>query len=905
MALTPGMRLGPYEIVGALGAGGMGEIYRARDTRLDRTVAVKVLSDALASDPQLRDRFEREARAISALNHPHICALYDVGEAPADAAAGGQPTQFLVLEYLEGQTLAQKLTAGPLGLAEALRYATEIADALDKAHRAGIVHRDLKPANVMITKAGAKLLDFGLAKSAAPVVATSGLSMLPTTPPALTQQGTILGTFQYMAPEQIEGLEADARTDIFAFGALLFEMLTGRPAFEGRTRAALLGSILKDEPPRVSSVASGTPAPLDRVITTCLAKDPDDRYQTARDLLRDLRWATSPEAVTPQVVALPPASTRSVRGPWLVAAIATAGLVAASVVAVQHFREQPMSHRSVQFAIPVPDQHAFGGPLGGGSGLATQLAVSPDGQQVVFVTRKDSEYQLWLRSLDSGSARPLPGTEGASFPFWSPDSRSVGFFANGKLKKMPITASTALALCDATQGGRGGTWSPDGTTIVFAPSANGPLQRVSSAGGASTTISALDSGYGETNHRFPHFLPDGLHYLFTAVTGPANAAPRPSVIKIGSIGSDQSTALIESESSAVYAAGHLFFQRDRALMAQPFDAVSAALRGEPFPVVERIGTEGSRYVSFSASPAGTVAYAGGGAFGNQLVWRDRAGKQVGTIGEIAFYSSLVLSRDGSRAAVAIAAGNPLNRDVWTIDLARNIASRLTFDPGDDGGGVWSPDGTQIAFNSMRAGVFGMRLVTVGGTGGDEMIFKADRPMPHWPTDWSSDGRHIVYVQGAPPATDIWVLPMTGDRTPIVFAQTPFTEDAPTLSPDGRWMAYSSNESGVPQVYVQPFPQTGRKYLVSQNGGSQPIWRMDGRELYFLGADATVYAAAVTPGAQFESGKPLRLFVAPTTATVGGRHQYGTRDGKQFLFIAPPPAAESTPITVVTDWQPSR
>jgi Tol biopolymer transport system component len=903
MALAPGMRLGPYEVVAKLGEGGMGEVYRARDTRLDRTVAVKVLSGATASDPQLRERFEREARAISALNHPHICALYDVGEAEADSSGGGPPTQFLVLEYLEGQSLAQKLGAGPLGSADALRYATEIADALDKAHRAGIVHRDLKPANVMITKTGAKLLDFGLAKSAAPVVATSGLSMLPTTPPALTQQGTILGTFQYMAPEQIEGLEADSRTDIFAFGALLFEMLTGRPAFEGKTRAALLGAILKDDPPRVSMLASGIPAPLDRVIATCLAKDPDDRYQSARDLYRDLRWAVSPDAASPGASTSGP--SRTTRAPWLLAAAAMAGFAVAAVVAVRHLRETAPVLQPVEFAIPVPDQHVFAGVPGGGTGSATQLAVSPDGQHVAFVARKDGRFQIWLRSVGSATARQLPGTDGAAFPFWSPDSRAIGFFADGKVKKMQISATMPISLCDAASG-RGGTWSPDGSTILFSPAGFGPLMKVSSAGGSPSQASSLDGSYGESNHRFPHFLPDGLHYLFTAVTGPAGAAPRPSLIKIGSLLSEQSTTLMTQESSAVYALGHLFFQREGTLMAQPFDAASRTVSADPFPAVEQVGTEGSRYAAFSVSPGGTLAHARGGELGGQLTWRDRTGKIASTLGDVALYSSVALSPDGKRVAVSITTGSPQNRDIWMIDVDRRVLSRLTFDPGDDNGSIWSPDGSQIVFNSMRAGVTALRTVTAGGTGGDDVVYQAARPVPHFPTDWSRDGRHIAFVEGAPPTTDIWVLPMFGDRKPIAFANTAFTEDGPSFSPDGRWLAYSSNESGALQVYVQPFPPTGRKYLVSRDGGAQPLWRSDGRELYFLAADGTINAVAATTGTQFESGIPARLFESPLATNFSGRRQYAvTGDGQRFLFISPPPTAESTPITVVTNWRPDR
>ncbi len=455
-------------------------------------------------------------------------------------------------------------------------------------------------------------------------------------------------------------------------------------------------------------------------------------------------------------------------------------------------------------------------------------------------------------------------------------------------------------------GGRGGTWSPDGSTILFAPAGVGPLMKVSSAGGPPSQASSLDGGYGESNHRFPHFLPDGLHYLFTAVTGPAGAAPRPSLIKIGSLANEQSTALMAQESSAAYALGHLFFQREGTLMAQPFDAASRTFAGDPFPAVEQVGTEGSRYASFSMSPGGTLAHARGGALGGQLTWRDRTGKIVGTVGDVALYSNVALSPDEKRLVVSLTTGSPQNRDIWTIDVARNVLSRLTFDPGDDNGGIWSPDGSRIVFNSMRAGVVALRTVTAGATGGDEVVFRAERPVPHFPTDWSRDGRHIAFVEGAPPTTDIWVLPMFGDRKPIAFANTAFVEDSPSFSPDGRWLAYSSNESGALQVYVQPFPPTGRKHLVSQNGGGQPLWRADGRELYFLAPDGTLSAVAVTTGAQFESGIPARLFDAPVATNFAGRRQYAvTGDGKRFLFIAPPASAESTPITVVTNWRPDR
>ena len=599
MALSSGTRLGPYEIAEAIGAGGMGEVYRARDTRLDRTVAIKVLPSQFAADPELRARFDREARAVSSLNHPHICALYDVGSESG--------TDFLVLEYLEGETLAERIARiGALPPLDALKIGSEICSALDRAHRAGIVHRDLKPANVMLTKGGAKLLDFGLAKTAAPVVTATGLSMMPTTPHGVTQQGAILGTFQYMAPEQIEGLEADARTDIFAFGALLFEMLTGRPAFEGKTRASLLGAILKDEPPRVSTLQPVAPANLDRVVSTCLAKDPDDRYQSARDLLRDLQWIASgadSAGGMPAAAVLP-----SSRAPWLVTGALAIALLAAAVVVVRHARETPAAADPIQFTIPVPENAQLGGPVGNGSGVAAQVSISPDGRHVVFVATQNT-FTLWIRSLGEVTPRSIAGTEGAAFPFWSPDSRFIGFFADGKLRKVQMSGGPPTILCEALSG-RGGTWN-ENNVIVFDPAPTGALLQVSAAGGVPAPVTTLDMSYGETNHRFPHFLPDGRHFFYTAVTGASGSAPKPSLIKIGALDSSDTSTLFAAESSAAYAVGHLLFLRDTALMAQPFDSASRRVTGDPFPIADQVASEGSRYVTFAVSPSGALVYGRG------------------------------------------------------------------------------------------------------------------------------------------------------------------------------------------------------------------------------------------------------------------------------------------------------
>ena len=894
MPLSPGARLGPYQIVAAIGAGGMGEVYRALDTRLDRTVAIKVLPSQFAADPELRARFDREARAVSSLNHPHICALYDIG-----CESG---TDFLVLELLEGETLAERIArSGGLPPGDALKVGIEICSALDRAHRAGIVHRDLKPANVMLTKGGAKLLDFGLAKTAAPVVAVSGLSMMPTTPHGVTAQGTILGTFQYMAPEQIEGVEADARTDIFAFGALLFEMLTGRTAFEGKTRASLLGAILKDEPPRVSSVTPLAPKALDRVVSTCLAKDPDDRWQSARDLLHELKWIASGGAD------LGPAEAgHNLRGPssrvaWVVAAATGMALMASSIVIVRHLRETPAAADPIQFTIAPPEHATFATPTGGGTGVATQAAVSPDGRYVVFVANGQNGYQLWLRPLGAGAAPAIPGTENAAFPFWSPDSRYIGFFANGKLKKVHVAGGPPVVLCDAASG-RGGTWNRD-NVIVFAVTPT-VLQRVSGAGGVPQAVSALDKAYGETSHRFPSFLPDGRHFVYSGVIGTCCPATKPGRIRIGTLDTMDATTLLQVESSAAFASGHLLFNREGTLMAQPFDATSRQFRGDAFPLVEHIGNEGSRYASFSVSDTGVLVSARGVARPTtRLAWTDRAGRQLGTIGDPAPYQSLALSPDERRVAVVLTSGTPENRDIWILDAARGIQTRFTFDAGDDNGPVWSPDNLRIVFQSTREGSAAMRQKRVDGTTNEEPLLAAGAGGAPFPTDWSADGRYVLYggTQVTAGSPDIWALPLFGDRKPFPLVQTPFAETNAAFSPDGRWFAYESNESGQLDIYVQPFPPTGGKFQVSKNGGARPVWRRDGQELFFLSPESKLMAAAIDTTAQFQADIPTPLFTITTIGSSGSRQYAVTKDGRRFLVNVIQEQSTATPLTVVVNW----
>ena len=908
LALTSGMRLGAYEIVDLIGAGGMGEVYRARDTRLDRTVAIKVLPASLAADAQLRERFDREARAISSLNHPHICTLFDIGH-EAD-------THFLVLEYLVGETLADRLQPGgrSLSVSEAIAIAIQIADALDRAHRSGIVHRDLKPANVMLINSGtaraspvAKLLDFGLARTTAPVVATSSFSMLPTTPPALTAQGAILGTFQYMAPEQIEGLEADPRTDLFALGGLLFEMLTGRRAFEGQTRAQLLGAILKDDPPPVSRLQPLAPKPLDRIVGTCLAKEPDDRWQTARDLMRELKWTAEAGAASAPIVdaALHPAAgpDRS-RAAWAVAGILGAALLAASVIIWRHAHEMPTASDVVQFTVPAPENTQFGGPPAGGTGQVPQAAISPDGRTIAFVAGGNQVgsqgYRLWIRPIGAVAARVLLGTEGSAFPFWSPDSQSIGFFAGGKVKRIPLSGAQPVVLCDAAQGS-GGTWNRD-NVIVFSVNRQ-PLQRVSAAGGTPVSVSVIDTEYGETGHRWPRFLPDGRHFLYTGFTGACCPASKPSRIRIGSLDTKEIVTVTEVESSAIYASGHLLFNRMGALMAQPFDPRSRRVTGDAFQVAEQVASEGSRYASFSASDTGVLLYAHGiTQAATRLTWMDREGKSLGTVGDPALYQGIDLAPDDNRSVAAFATGITENRDIWLLNSARGAQTRLTFDPGPDDYPVWSPDGLRIAFQGLRQGGLTLRQKLVAGTVEDETLLTGPAGSTAIPTDWSADGRFIVFNRSSAETGfgDIWVLPTSGDRKPFAIVQTPANEANASFSADGRWFAYQSFEAGLPQVYVQPFPPSGGKYQISSSTGFYPRWRADGKELFFRDANGTLMAASIKAGGQFESEIPRALFSSGPT-NVNSRPYAVTKDGQRFLVVVPQSASATVPLTVLLNW----
>ncbi|HEY3122558.1 MAG TPA: protein kinase, partial [Thermoanaerobaculia bacterium] len=870
---------------------GMGEVYKARDTRLERTVAVKVLPSHMSASPETRQRFEREAKTISQLSHPRICALYDVGRE-------GE-TEYLVMELLEGETLSARLVKGSLPLEQTLRYGIEIADALDKAHRQGIVHRDLKPGNVMLTKSGVKLLDFGLAKAVAPVSSTSGLSVLPTQAGAsLTQEGTILGTFQYMAPEQLEGKEADVRTDIFAFGAVLYEMATGQKAFSGRSQASLIGAIMHTEPPPVSTVQPMTPPALDRVVKTCLAKDAEDRFQTAHDVKLQLQWI----AEGGSLVGLPaPVAARRKsreRIAWLAAAVATLTALGLAFLTLSRPREPA---RMVATSILPPEKTAFvfdGGPM----------ALSPDGRRLAFVApSSDGRNLLWVRPLNAVSAQPLAGTDGATYPFWSPDSRFLGFFAGTKLKKIDASGGPPQSLCDAPNG-RGGTWNRGGA-IVFSPSARDPLQRVSSAGGAAAPVTEFDSSKQEFSHRFPAFLPDGRHFLFLAQRVGAGDQNPPEIC-VGSLDSKERRLLVRASSNAIYAPpsegaaqGHILFTRERTLLAQAFDAKRLRLTGEPFPVGEQVQYFGAfGFGVFSASENGSIAYQSGGSGGlSQLAWFDRAGKQIEVVGAPAEYVRLRLSHDGRRVALDINDPQTGRLDIWIYDLSRKVLTRLTFELANNIFPVWSPDDGRIVFSSSRKGLLGLYQKASSGTGTDEALFSQETSVKI-PSDWSQDGRFLVYHAidtRSKTGWDLWVFSVE-EKKPFLFLSTPATDNMARFSPDGRWLAYQSDESGRTEVYVQSFPARGGKWQISTNGGAQPIWSRSGKELFYVAPDGKLLAVGVTAGASgFEAGTPQALFETRMKSALGWRYDVST-DGR-FLINTVLGETRANPITLVQNW----
>jgi len=889
MPLSNGTKLGPYEIVAPLGAGGMGEVYRARDTRLGRDVAIKVLPANLSSDAQRRERFEREARAISALNHPHICTLYDIGRE--------REIDFLVMELVEGETLATRIEKGPLPPEQVLRLGAEIADALDKAHRMGITHRDLKPGNIMLTKSGIKLLDFGLAKFSAPAAAdapSNAETMLTTRLPGasakpLTAEGSIIGTFQYMAPEQLEGSEADARSDIFSFGAVLYEMATGKKAFDGKTTASVIAAVLAAEPTPISALQPMTPPALERLVKICLAKDPDERFQSAHDLSLQLKWiseAGSQAGVAATVVAHRRSRERMA---W---SLAAAGLLLAATLAVIFGRSHlnPPKPNVTRFLIASP------------SGVVSwqYMRLSPDGRLLALIgAAADGTQRIWLRSLDSVAAQPLPETEGATSVFWSPDSQYLGFFVAGSLKKVAISGGSPQTICDVAQVG-GGSWNADGV-IIFNSGRSSPLSKVSAAGGVPSPLTTLDGSRGEIAQGYPWFLPDGRHFLYTSFRA---ASTTELWLCVGSLDSNQTNCLQKTDSPAVYTPpGDLLYLRGPTLMAQPFDARSLAITGDAVPVADGVQPfliSAITVLAYSASENGILAYIPGGVPDQfDLQWFDRSGKHLGTLGQPAGYTGPALSPDGTRVAVAIMDPQAKARDLWVFDLKRGTNSRLTFDPADELAPLWSHDGSQIMFSSELKGARDIYEKAASGLGDSQLVFQS-KDQRKSVNDWSPDGRYIVYDPSIPPAS-LWILPLFGDRKPFVFVGGAYDAREARFSPNGRFIAYTSNETGNYEVYVQTFPDRSGKWQVSTAGGTYPVWRRDGKELYFVSGSKLVAVDVTTAGPKFEAGIPKPLFSADFRPGNWSSVYAPTADGQRFLVLTTVEQQSISPITVVTNW----
>jgi Tol biopolymer transport system component len=892
MNLAPGTRLGPHEILAPLGAGGMGEVYRARDTRLGREVAIKVLPKHLSASPEVRARFEREAKTVSGLNHPHICTLFDVGREG--------DTDYLVMELIEGETLASRLAKGPLPAAEVLRVGTEIADALDRAHRAGIVHRDLKPGNVMITRGGAKLMDFGLARatgladSQGSGASIATLTQSPTVAQPLTAEGSIVGTFQYMSPEQLEGKEADERSDLWALGCVLYEMATGKRAFDGKSQASLITSIMGSEPAPISQVTPVAPPALDRVVGACLAKDPADRLQSAHDVKLQLSWIA--EGGSLAGLSRAAAKGRRVRE-WLGWAVAVVLLL---LGVARQATMKPSGHDLVT-------RTTIGAPPGARLEItgddAGPPALSPDGTMLVFsAVGGGAGKRLWLRRLDELAARPLPGTDDASYPFWSPDSRSIGFFNPAKLKRLDLEQGSVITLSDSVDAARGGAWSRDGV-IVFAPKFGTGLFEVPAAGGPRRPVTVLDS-VSETTHRFPQFMPDGRHFIYLSANH-RDPEGNTSGIYYASLDGGERRRLITSKSNAVYAQGFLLFVRDSTLMAQEFDAASGTTKGDPRATREVVQLDRSTWnATITATDSGTLVYGLGGRAGNnRIALFDRSGVRLSNLTSFGNILNIDLAPDDRRVLyewqqVPLA-------DLWILDVTTGTKSRITTNPDDETSPIWLPDGKRVAFAGRRAGRYRIFFKRADGSG-EETQFLEDPSDDLWPVATSWDGTWLAFGKGVASGTAhgaLCITPLAEAGTPRVLVPASDGFQGAQFSPDGKWLAFAATVSGRSEVYVSPLPAGGEglsaRWQISGNGGDRPRWRRDGRELYYVRLDGTIMAVSVNgTGTDFrvEAEKPLfQVFQRIILQTFDV-----TGDGGRFL-INTLGGDEGEPLAVVTHW----
>jgi Tol biopolymer transport system component len=865
----------------------MGEVYRARDTRLERTVAIKVLPTHFSSSPEVLQRFEREAKTISQLSHPHICAIYDVGS--------HEGTAYLVMELLEGETLAARLASGPLPLAQTLRYGAEMADALNEAHRQGIVHRDLKPGNVMLTKSGVKLLDFGLAKAMTPETLPSDLTSSPTVAgrAALTQEGTILGTFPYMAPEQLEGKETDGRTDIFAFGATLYEMATGRRAFSGSNQASLVSAILRDEPASISSILPMTPHALDRVVRKCLAKDPEDRWQNAADLRSELQWIAEGGS---QAGGTAPTISRTWRRERLAWAAAATLFVALAAAALLRPGSPRLSAPAFRFGLAPPEKGAFEYSI-----VGTFLAVSPDGSRIGYVASDPQDgRRIWVRPLSTLDARPIAGTEGASSLFWSPDGRLIGFFAGGKLRRIDISGGAAVPICDVPGGGGMGTWGRGGN-ILFSSIQSTAIYRVSSSGGEPAEVVRADPSRGEGRLAWPWFLPDGERFLYLLRLA-GNAAK----LMLAEPGKPP-RALMAMLSAVQYAdPGYLVFSREGTLLGQRFDWKTGRLSGEPFAISEHV-----RYflattsAAFALSRSGTLAYQAQEDV-RRLVWIDRTGREVGTVGPPGGYVRFSIAPDGRRIFFDRARPGIGTPDIWSFDLERGVETRITSDVGAELAPLGMRDGRGLIY-SVASGTPPQLYLRDLATGKEKPLFPKVGSF-HQAEDISPDGRTLAWVErnSEHGTYGAWTAPLSDTGTPVPLLESPFHIAQLRFSPDGRFVALVSAESGRDEAYVMPYPGPGEKTRVSLGGASLLRWSRDGRELFYLSADRRLISVPIRTTPSLQLGSPTELFsVKERDWQTAFGNEDGcfdvSPDGKRFLAAVPEVLADKLPLTVVVNW----
>jgi Tol biopolymer transport system component/predicted Ser/Thr protein kinase len=884
MTLTPGTKLGPYEIIAPLGAGGMGEVYRARDTRLGREVAVKVLPGSLADNAQARERFEREARAVSKLNHPHICTLFDVGDEGT--------THFLVMEYLEGETLAQRIERGTLPPDLALKYAEQTADALWKAHQAGIVHRDLKPSNIFLTTQGVKLLDFGLAKDRS-LPAQQGEATQSKSPPALadsgTTAGTVLGTYPYMSPEQLEGKAVDSRCDIFAFGAVLYEMLTGQRAFGGKSQASIIAAILEREPQPISELKPACPRALDRFVRQCMAKDPEERWQSAFDLKLEIQG----------IVASPADANEKTAGGtakkllWVTGGIAAAAVLVALLIGARLTHKE--SPREPIFGSIVPPAGTYF-QIEGDLGIPPALA--PDGSAVIF----GAGDAIWYRSLRDGTERMLSRAKNETYPFWSPDSKSIGFFSDGKLKTMDVNGGATKSLCDATNP-RGGSWGSNGI-ILFTPTTRDVIYQIPATGGTPKPVTQLDLKL-HTTHRWPFFLPDGEHFIYMAANHVQPQGEQNGVY-IASLDGKLNRLFVSTPAAAEIGGGKILYVKGSELMVQTLDTKTLSLSGNPVAIAEDIVVDvGVWHATFSVSDADTLLFQTGVLTGmSRLEWVDRAGKHLSFASEAGAFFGPKLSKDGTR--ILVATGDP-GADIWELDATGQKKTRLTFDRMSTSEAVWSPDETRFAYGLGLGGKrFTLNVKASSGSGEAKLLEETSDI--NSPTAWSPDGRYLLCERFENGDDQIWLVDLEGKEPSRAFSTsagtTSILQSSGQFSPDGKWVAFTAATAGGPQTYVRPFPEGGGLWQASTEGGRWPRWRRDGKELYFVSDRNVMTAVSVHvdgEGLKFGAPQPLFSFRPALRIFRQGMIAYDVSpDGNKFLLNAA--ADENTrPLTLVINW----